>query len=85
MLRVTRKSCHLELSWSVSRRDEERQHTLPRHGMYHVGLPLHEASEKQWSQAALLGRPVMQSTSVRPCLPYSPINSQRIISSTKPG
>lgn len=32
----------------VSRRcDKEPQHTLPRHGMYHIGLPLREASKKQ--------------------------------------
>lgn len=56
-----------------SRRDEEHQHTLQRHGMYHVGLPLHEPSKKKWSQAALLGRLVIvdniESTSVWPCLP----------------
>lgn len=31
----------------------------------------------EWSQAALLGRPVIPSMSVWPCLPYSPISSQR--------
>lgn len=30
-----------------SRRDEEHRHTLQRHGMYHIGLPLREAGKKQ--------------------------------------